>query len=311
MTAFSSAFKAYCMQQILVMPRFARLTLVLGLATVVFPVDAEYYFNPRFLSNDLAESVDLSAFANGREAPPGTYRVDIYLNDEFMTSRDVTFIADSKSAALIPCLSTDLLVTLGIKRAALLDNKEHSAEKHLPDNSACMPLQDRLADASTVFDVGQQHLSLSVPQIYVSRMARGYVSPDLWEEGINAGLLNYSFNGNSINNHSHRNAGKTDYAYLNLQSGINIGSWRLRDNSTWNYNSGSGNSSDSNKWQHINTSAERDIISLRSRLTVGDSYTDGDIFDSVNFRGLKINSTEAMLPDSQHGFAPVIHGIAR
>ncbi|WP_288144357.1 fimbria/pilus outer membrane usher protein [Escherichia coli] len=98
---------------------------------------------------------------------------------------------------------------------------------------------------------------------------------------------------------------------MNLQSGINIGSWRLRDNSTWSYYSGSSNSSDSNKWQHINTSAERDIIPLRSRLTVGDSYTDGDIFDSVNFRGLKINSTEAMLPDSQHGFAPVIHGIAR
>ncbi len=134
---------------------------------------------------------------------------------------------------------------------------------------------------------------------------------DLWEEGINAGLLNYSFNGNSINNRSNHNAGKSNYAYLNLQSGINIGSWRLRDNSTWSYYSGSSNSSDSNKWQHINTSAERDIIPLRSRLTVGDSYTDGDIFDSVNFRGLKINSTEAMLPDSQHGFAPVIHGIAR
>ncbi len=109
-------------------------------------------------------------------------------------------------------------------------------------------------------------------------MARGYVSPDLWEEGINAGLLNYSFNGNSINNRSNHNAGKSNYAYLNLQSGINIGSWRLRDNSTWSYNSGSSNSSDSNKWQHINTSAERDIIPLRSRLTVGDSYTDGDIF---------------------------------
>lgn len=127
----------------------------------------------------------------------------------------------------------------------------------------------------------------------------------------NTMLLNYSFNGNSINNRSNHNAGKSNYAYLNLQSGINIGSWRLRDNSTWSYNSGSSNSSDSNKWQHINTSAERDIIPLRSRLTVGDSYTDGDIFDSVNFRGLKINSTEAMLPDSQHGFAPVIHGIAR
>lgn len=102
--------------------------------------------------------------------------------------------------------------------------------------------------------------------ICVGRMARGYVSPDLWEEGINAGLLNYSFNGNSINNRSNHNAGKSNYAYLNLQSGINIGSWRLRDNSTWSYNSGSSNSSDSNKWQHINTSAERDIIPLRSRL---------------------------------------------
>ncbi|EFB4139334.1 fimbria/pilus outer membrane usher protein [Escherichia coli O88:H1] len=311
MTAFRAAFKAYRMHQVLILPRFARLTFALGLATAVFPVDAEYYFNPRFLSNDLAESVDLSAFTKGREAPPGTYRVDIYLNDEFMASRDITFIADDNNADLIPCLSTDLLVSLGIKKSALLDNKEHSAEKHVPDNSACTPLQDRLADASSEFDVGQQHLSLSVPQIYVGRMARGYVSPDLWEEGINAGLLNYSFNGNSINNRSNHNAGKSNYAYLNLQSGINIGSWRLRDNSTWSYNSGSSNSSDSNKWQHINTSAERDIIPLRSRLTVGDSYTDGDIFDSVNFRGLKINSTEAMLPDSQHGFAPVIHGIAR
>ncbi|WP_201793288.1 fimbria/pilus outer membrane usher protein [Escherichia coli] len=84
MTAFRAAFKAYRMHQVLILPRFARLTFALGLATAVFPVDAEYYFNPRFLSNDLAESVDLSAFTKGREAPPGTYRVDIYLNDEFM-----------------------------------------------------------------------------------------------------------------------------------------------------------------------------------------------------------------------------------
>ena len=84
MTAFRAAFKAYRMHQVLILPRFARLTIALGLATAVFPVDAEYYFNPRFLSNDLAESVDLSAFTKGREAPPGTYRVDIYLNDELL-----------------------------------------------------------------------------------------------------------------------------------------------------------------------------------------------------------------------------------
>lgn len=91
MTAFRAAFKAYRMHQVLIMPRFARLTIALGLATAVFPVDAEYYFNPRFLSNDLAESVDLSAFTKGREAPPGTYRVDIYLNDEFMKRQTAVF----------------------------------------------------------------------------------------------------------------------------------------------------------------------------------------------------------------------------
>ncbi|STM76879.1 fimbrial outer membrane usher protein [Escherichia coli] len=108
MTAFRAAFKAYRMHQVLIMPRFARLTIALGLATAVFPVDAEYYFNPRFLSNDLAESVDLSAFTKGREAPPGTYRVDIYLNDEFMTSRDITFIADDNNW-ICPYISRHLL----------------------------------------------------------------------------------------------------------------------------------------------------------------------------------------------------------
>ena len=51
MTAFRAAFKAYRMHQVLLLPRFARLTIALGLATAVFPVDAEYYFNPRFFSD--------------------------------------------------------------------------------------------------------------------------------------------------------------------------------------------------------------------------------------------------------------------
>ncbi len=64
------------------------------------------------------------------------------------------------------------------------------------DNSACTPLQDRLADASSEFDVGQQHLS-SPFRKYMS--AEWLAAMFLLEEGINAGLLNYSFNGNSIN----------------------------------------------------------------------------------------------------------------
>lgn len=120
MTAFRAAFKAYRMHQVLIMPRFARLTIALGLATAVFPVDAEYYFNPRFLSNDLAESVDLSAFTKGREAPPGTYRVDIYLNDEFMTSRDVT---PSSLLPETPMSRHNLLIILICSTVSVVRNK--------------------------------------------------------------------------------------------------------------------------------------------------------------------------------------------
>ncbi|RVT08277.1 fimbria/pilus outer membrane usher protein, partial [Klebsiella oxytoca] len=74
--------------------------------------------------------------------------------------------------------------------------------------------------------------------------------------------------------------------------------------------SGSSSASE-NKWQHVNTWLERDITALRSRLTLGDSYTNGDVFDGINFRGAQLASDDNMLPDSQKGFAPVIHGIAR
>ncbi len=59
--------------------------------------------------------------------------------------------------------------------------------------------------------------------------ARGYIPPELWDNGITAGLINYNFTGNNAHNTT---GGSSRYAYLNLQSGLNIGARRLRDNST-------------------------------------------------------------------------------
>ena len=283
---------------------FSLQQLVLMIVTLASPAYAEIYFNPHFLNDDASESVDLSVFANGQEAPPGNYFVDIELNGEYMASRDITFVAGASGDDLAPCLSHSLLESLGVKKDAFT-----TADTDVTDG--CVPLADQLPNSSAEFDVGQLRLSLSIPQIYVSTMARGYIAPDLWEDGINAGVINYSFSGNSIHSKSRRSSGNSNYAYLNLQSGLNLGAWRLRDNSIWTYSRGVGNQTDNNKWQHINTWVERDIVPLRSRLTLGDSFTDGDIFEGINFRGVKINSVEAMLPDSQRGFAPVIHGIAQ
>ncbi|MGP1113718.1 fimbrial biogenesis usher protein [Serratia sp. CY54717] len=278
-----------------------KLPVALCFALQVSHAQAELYFNPRFLADDPAAVADLSGFENGQEVPPGTYRVDIYLNDGFMTTRDVTFNRGEKGHGLSPCLTRGQLASMGVNTAAVTGMNALAAD-------ACVPFTELINDATNRFDVGQQRLYLTVPQAFMGNRARGYIPPELWDDGINAGLLNYNFTGNNVHNDT---GGSSNYAWLNLQSGLNFGAWRLRDNTTWNNSSGGSSSSSENKWQHVNTWLERDITPLRSRLTLGDSYTNGDIFDGINFRGAQLASDDNMLPDSQKGFAPVIHGIAR
>ena len=278
--------------------RLTQLSVATLLASPAFLAQAELYFNPRFLADDPAAVADLSSFEKGQELPPGTYRMDIYLNDGFMTTRDVTFSAGENGHGLMPCLTRGQLASMGLNTAVI-----KGMEALEPD--ACVPFTEMIKDATIRLDVGQQRLYLTIPQAYMGNQARGYISPELWDNGITAGLLNYNFTGNNVQN---RVGGSSQYAYLNLQSGLNVGAWRLRDNSTWSYSSGS---TSQNKWQHVNTWLERDITPFRSRLTLGDSYTNGDVFDGINFRGAQLASDDNMLPDSQKGFAPVIHGIAR
>ncbi|UAK21972.1 fimbrial biogenesis usher protein [Kluyvera sp. CRP] len=278
--------------------RMRQLPVAILLASPTFFVQAELYFNPRFLADDPAAVADLSGFEKGQELPPGTYRVDIYLNDGYMTTRDVTFNAPEDGHGLMPCLTRGQLASMGLNVAAVDGLHALAAD-------TCVPLTEMIKEATIRLDVGQQRLYLTIPQAFMGNQARGYIPPELWDNGITAGLLNYNFTGNRVQNTV---GGSSQYAYLNLQSGLNVGPWRLRDNSTWSHSSGSQNE---NKWQHINTWLERDITALRSRLTLGDSYTNGDIFDGINFRGAQLASDDNMLPDSQKGFAPVIHGIAR
>lgn len=274
-------------------------TLVLLCCTRPALVLADIYFNPRFLTEDQTAKVDLSGFEKGQELPPGTYHVDVYLNEDFINTQDITFTENEQRSDLVPCLTSNQLSSMGVNTTKV------PAITALA-SGVCMPLTTLIGDATSHLDVGRQRLELTVPQDLMRNHARGYIPPELWDNGITAGLINYNFTGNKAHNNGHN----TNYAYLNLQSGLNFDAWRLRDNSAWSYNSGKS-SGNKDKWQHINTWLERDVIALRSRLTFGDSYTNGDIFDGINFRGVQLASDDNMLPESQRGFAPVIHGIAR
>lgn len=282
---------------------------------------AEQYFNPAFLSSDPAAVADLSRFNTDGGQAPGSYRVELYINDTLISTRDVEFKnstpatePDSTVAAtdgatskvklpgstetLVPFFSVKELDDFGINTKTLDTLKDYPQDK-------AVNLETIIPGSKSTFDFEKQRLDLSIPQVAMKNDARGYIPPDQWDEGINALLLNYNFTGDETKSDNSNQSDK----FLSLQSGINLGPWRLRDSASWTSND-SGNSHSSDV-QHISTYVERTIIPLKSELVAGDTSTSGDVFDSVPVRGIQLSSDDNMLPDSQKGFAPTIRGIAK
>nr|WP_232062595.1 fimbria/pilus outer membrane usher protein [Buttiauxella agrestis] len=264
-------------------------------------VQARDIFNPALLEVNPAQqaATDLSVFEIGAGQAPGIYHVDIYLNNEIQDTRDVEFKTQKDlqgKESLQPCLSVAQLAAFGVKT----DLFPALGDKNTP----CARLS-AIPQASAEFRFSGQQLLLSIPQAAVSQNARGYVPETQWDNGIPAFLLNYSLSG--ANNFSRNGSGaNSDTQYANLRPGLNIGAWRLRNYTTW-----SRDSDGQDKWNTVYTYASRSIISLKSQLTLGDSNSPSDVFDSVPFRGAQLASDDDMMPDSMKGYAPVVRGIAR
>lgn len=285
-----------------------RLNRIAGaLAVALLPlcedVLAREVFNPALLEMDGPHTGvrDLSAYEQAGGQLPGTYRVDIYLNNVFMDTRDVVF-QQSKGPGITelqPCLTVDDLAEWGVRVSQFPELGRRTP--------GCADISV-IPQAKSDFRFSQQRLLLSFPQAAVASAARGWVDPKQWDEGVPAILLNYSFSG--ANNWSRQNdAPDSDNQYVNLRPGINVGPWRLRNYTTWSRSSSGGESS--NSWDTVYTYAQRNIKSIQGVMTLGDSSTDADVFEGVPFRGAMLASDDDMLPESLRGYAPVVRGIAR
>ncbi|MCU6335311.1 fimbrial biogenesis outer membrane usher protein [Enterobacter quasiroggenkampii] len=262
---------------------------------------AREYFDPALLGIDGPgkDLTDLSAFEEGVGQMPGTYRVDVVLNNTVFGTRDIEFALKKDAAgnsSLQPCLSTEMLRELGVR-----------LEQFPALTGSCADLSV-IPQASVKFIFERQQLQLSLPQAAINAQARGYVPPEQLDEGINALLLNYNFSGDNTQGRRSEIPDSDNY-YLSLRPGLNVGPWRIRNYSTWNRSTNGSDTQES--WDSIYTYAQRNIISLKSQLTVGDSNAPSDMFDSVPFRGAQLASDDDMLPDSLRGYAPVVRGIAR
>ncbi|WP_434584716.1 fimbria/pilus outer membrane usher protein [Klebsiella sp. R390] len=252
-------------------------------------------FNTDFMRSD----VDVSAYSRGNPVPAGEYSVELYVNERWKGKTNVTFkMTEEKSTIAKPCFDLNLVAKLGID----IERIKPGILEKLKSDHACVQPQDIATDLVANYDVSMQRINLQSPQIYLVRNARGYVSPELWDNGITAATLQYDYNAY----HSEMSGSDSiSTQYLGLQGGFNWDVWRLRYRGSFNWTEGQG-------WNYDNTNTylERAIVPLRSKLVLGESSTDGQVFDSIAFRGVMLMSDDRMYTDSQRGFAPLINGIA-
>ncbi len=173
-------------------------------------------FNNTFTSQ--RQSVDISRFEKGNVILPGTYRVDIFVNDNRLAIDDVTFRAEDGSAQARPCFTSALLQQMGVDIAKL------DPTIVTPQNT-CIDIQQVSDEASARMDLSALRLDVSIPQASLTHAARGYVSSNLWEQGETAFLLGYSFNAYALqqtHDVAHASYGQAmglDGTYVPVQNG--------------------------------------------------------------------------------------------
>ncbi|MGH8388888.1 MAG: fimbria/pilus outer membrane usher protein [Pseudomonas sp.] len=252
-------------------------------------------FNDDFLNSN-GPKVDISRYARGNPVLPGDYRVDLLLNGVLLGRTDVAVKAAAGEKEDRVCVTRELLDRVNVDFTRL----KQGAAAILAGNN-CLAIEDVLDDARLRMDTAALALDFIIPQASLRRTARGYVSPELWDAGITAGTLGYNFN-------TYRNTSfgqTTTSSYLGLNLGFNAGGWNFRHNGSMSWLPDAGS-----RYQTQNTFVQRDLTDWKSRLTIGESNTSGEIFDTLPFTGVQVASDDRMLPDSQRGYAPVVRGTA-
>ncbi|EOU3148754.1 fimbria/pilus outer membrane usher protein [Yersinia enterocolitica] len=297
------------------------MTLVLHVDTVLAQEDPQNleFDESLFLGTKFASG--LNQLNKEDSVTPGNFdAVDVLINNKLYKRTTIQFIKNADSPEVFPCLSDEFLTAAGIELA----NKSNTTPKEpnaaegesIPAESTattpsaakkCIPLAERVKGASFHFDQAKLRLELSIPQALLQQRPRGYIERSEWEEGEKLAFVNYSANFYRSDTQTQQNS-TSDYGFVGLKSGLNLGLWQLRQQSNLSYSS-NNNSSDT-QWNNIRTYVQRPISQLDSELTLGETFTDSTLFGTMSFRGVKMATDQRMWPESMRGFAPEVRGVA-
>nr|WP_261644130.1 fimbria/pilus outer membrane usher protein [Erwinia mallotivora] len=263
-------------------------------------------FNPSFMHG---AAVDVSRFNRGNYVSPGSYPVIVIVNNQNRGKHTIRFTATEDGQTARACFTLSEIESLGIK---LGDNNpaQNIAGQTISQNDAeqCYRLETLIVGSSVNYDSGDFLLSVVVPQVNIVQFPRGYIDPNTWDSGVTAGFIDYNANLYSLNYGSSTYSGSSKTTYTNnigLLAGFNFAGWRLRKRLNTNWSNRYGM-----KTQSLLGYAQTDITPLKSQLTIGDSNTRGEVFDSFTIRGIQLQSDERMLPEGIRNYVPVLRGTA-
>ena len=286
------------------------LSTVIGLLTLmptisnaveVTPVETmaedEYVFNDALFKGSVANQKALMRLSEGDSIVPGTYNVDLYVNKHFVEKTSIRF-AETTDNKVQPCLSLELL-----ERASVITKSQDI--NTLNEQGGCATLDQFVDQSAAKFDMGRLRLDLSIPQSFIKQIPRGYVQPELLDEGESIGFVNYIANYYHSQYDLNEDSFRQDSTYIGLNGGINLGKWQFRQQSSISIDD---NGTD---WNSIRTYVKRPISTLQSELSAGQLFTSGRFFSGLSYNGLNISTDDRMLPESMRGYAPVVQGIAQ
>lgn len=254
--------------------------------------DNAFYFDASLLRNSGLSSDDLQKLNEDTLIAPGSHSLDIYLNGTFITRTEIQF--SPRGGNVEPCFSHKLVSMLRLKSLPM----ESGTSCYWPD--------DNVMQGTTVkFDQAQLRMDVFAPQALLKSTPRGAVSEESLDAGESMLFINYMANQYHVTSRRY-NTHRMDSSWLNLNGGFNLGLWRYRQQSNLNYST-----SDGSRWNTSRRYIQRAIYPLRSELTLGEGFTDGQLFSGIGFRGVQLSSDTRMLPDSLRGYAPVVRGIAK
>ncbi|KHE01754.1 outer membrane usher protein [Pantoea sp. PNA 14-12] len=250
---------------------------------------ADYLFDPALVREMLPGQIAMPDNVQDAWFQPGRYDVDLYLNGKFQQSTSVDIVRAGR--ALSVCLPLSFYQAFGVKAHYLTALKAKDCAR--PDAL--------LTGASVNVNTGSLRVDVTVPQAMRVQRPVGYIAPENLTAGTTMGFVNYNLNQFYSD---YKNAQRFESTYLGINSGINVGMWRFRQQGNFTHDEVG------NRWQSARAWVQRALPSLRSEAGIGELFSNGDLFTAVSFNGVSLDSDDRMLPDSVRGYAPLVRGVA-